>query len=99
MSRRHARFWKPIDISLVQLDGDQKSVANEETSAENISLGGASVISHLDVNIGDQVKFRSKTPDFSALAIVRSRHIGHDDRPRLSVEFVESAFPVTDFSD
>ncbi len=96
-SRRHPRYWNPMDVSLVQLDHEQKAVANEETSAENISVGGASVISHLDVNIGDQVKFRSRTSDFSATAIVRDRHIGPDDQPRLSVEFVESVFPVTDF--
>lgn len=99
MARRHARLWKPIDVSLVQLDDDQKSLAMEETSAENISVGGASIISHLDVSVGDQVKFRSTTPHFSTLAIVRNRHIGADERPRLSVEFVESAFPVTDFGD
>jgi hypothetical protein len=92
--RVSVRYWNSIEVSLYQLNEDQRPIANEQSVTENISGTGASVFSELRVAVGDRIKFQTSTPPFSSLSIVRHKRIGVDDRTRIHLEFVENAFPI-----
>jgi hypothetical protein len=96
ISRKEPRFWRSIDVSIFVLDAEKRPVDVEKTVTENISEGGSSVITRLKIDAGDRVKFYSPEFDFTTLAVVRNRTIGRDDRPRISLEFVEARFPVAE---
>lgn len=93
-TRKDMRYWKSIDLYLALIDSQKALLAGERTITENISRSGAAVISTLDVNVGDRVKFISEGYDFSGLAVVCNRQIGDDNRPRLHLQFVENKFPI-----
>ena len=92
--RSDVRFWSSIDIYLALVDRKDGSLGGERTTAENVSRSGAAVFTTLDVGIGDRVKFISEQYDFSGLAVVCNKQIGDDERTRVHLRFVESAFPI-----
>lgn len=92
--RKDARFYKSIDHYLAIVDAQKTTVAGERTTTENISKNGAAVISSLDVNVGDRVKFISEAYDFSGIAVVCNRQVVNDGRSRLHLQFVGNTFPV-----
>lgn len=92
--RRHIRYWTDVDPYVALVDGNRDALRGERTHTENISKSGAAVITTLDVNIGDRVKFICEKYDFSGLAVVCNRQEGKDGRERLHLQFVENTFPV-----
>jgi PilZ domain len=94
-TRREPRFLKSIDVSIYELDQFDVSIRDERTATENISENGASVISSLNVNVGDRVRVYCPKVDFSAFALVRNRQEGEFERPLLHLEFVDCQFPVS----
>ena len=92
--RSDVRFWRPIDLYLALVDTRDGSVGGERTFAENVSRGGATVFTTLNVDVGDRVKFISTKYDFSGLAVVCGRREGTDHRVRLHLQFIENMFPV-----
>jgi hypothetical protein len=94
-SRRvQTRYTIPIDIYIAVFDAEENILAHERTVTENISVGGASVFSALQLNVGDTVKFIKQYGNFTAEAVVRNRRIGEDNLPRLHLEFVNVQFPL-----
>ena len=92
--RRDPRFYHSIKHYLALVDAQKTSVAGERTTTENISKSGAAVITTLNVNVGDRVKFISEEYDFSGIAVVCNRKSGSDGRARLNLQFVGNTFPV-----
>ena len=92
--RQHVRYWTNVDPYLTLVDVNRDALRGERTTTENISMSGAAVISTLDVNIGDRVKFICEKYDFSGIAVVCNRQVGRDGRERLHLQFVENTFPV-----
>lgn len=93
-TRQHMRYWKAFDVYLALADGNRTTATGERTTTENISKSGAAVISTLDVNVGDRVKFISEQYDFSGLAVICNRQVGEDKRTRLHLQFVGNSFPI-----
>lgn len=96
VARRNLRYWVSIEASIFLLDKDLKTIADDEVRSENISKTGVSLFSNLRVKVGDRMKFASKRPAFSTIAVVKNRRIGPDDRTRIHLEFVDGDFPVTE---
>lgn len=94
VTRKHTRYWTPIEVKLEILDIGGNVVAEEISKTENISYSGSSVISHLNATVGDCCRISSKKHDFSAIAIVRNGQKGKDNLPRLHLEFTDVKFPV-----
>lgn len=92
--RRDIRYWQSIELYLAQVDAEKQSLAGAKSVTENISRHGAAVISKLNVDVGDRVKFISEEYDFSGLAVVCNRNVGNDKRQHLHLQFVDSTFPV-----
>lgn len=92
--RRHTRHQIPINIGLELLDDIGNSIAKETTVTENISLGGASVFTSLNANIGSFLRVTSEQYKVIITAIVRNKRNGKDGLPRLHVEFFDRYFPL-----
>ena len=92
--RRHVRYWTNVAPYVALVDVKREALRGERTQTENISKSGAAVITTLDVNIGDRVKFICEKYDFSGLAVVCNRQTGKDGRERLHLQFVECTFPA-----
>lgn len=93
-TRRQPRYSIPVEIFIAVCDAQNKLIAHETTVTENISEGGASVFSGLQLNIGDKIKVIKQHGNFSADAIVRNRRTGKDNLPRLHLEFINVRFPL-----
>lgn len=92
--RKQRRYAIPIEVYIAVCDAQDNILAHERTVTENISEGGASVFSGLQLNVGDTVKVIKQHGGFSANAIVRARRVGKDNLPRLHLEFVNVRFPL-----
>jgi len=94
VQRKGLRFWAKIDLYLAMIDARRETVGGEKTTTENISRNGAAVVTSLNLNIGDRVKFICEEFDFSGLAVVCNTQSIDKTRSRLSLEFVENQFPI-----
>lgn len=92
--RKELRYWEPFELYLAQVDANMKTINGAKGIAENISKGGAAVLSSLDLNVGDRVKFISEQFDYSGIAVVCDKLAAKESRCRLHLKFVESDFPV-----
>ena len=92
--RRHTRYQIPINIALEVLDDIGNSVAKETTVTENISLGGASVFTGLNANVGSFLRITSEQYNVTITSIVRGKRKGKDGIPRLHLEFFDRYFPL-----
>ncbi len=92
--RRHTRYPIPVTINLELLNDLGKPITKETTVTENISLGGASVFSSLQVNIGQFIRLSSEQYNVTITAIIRNKRLGKDGIPRLHLEFFDKYFPL-----
>ena len=92
--RRHTRHQIPIGITLELLDDIGNSIAKETTVTENISLGGASVFTGLNAEIGSFMRLTSEQYKVIITAIVRGKRKGRDGIPRMHIEFFDRYFPL-----
>lgn len=95
--RRHSRYGISLDVSLSALDSEDNFIADESAVTENISLSGAAVLSALNTDVGEAVKFNCNKYDFSAMAVVRNRRTSGNDLAKLHLEFIDAEFPMEKF--
>lgn len=93
-ARRDIRYWTKINLYLALLNSKKDTVAGERTVTENISRGGASVLTEMQISVGDKVKFISAEYDFSGLAVVCDRRERKGGKASLHLQFVDAKFPV-----
>lgn len=99
LSRTHHRFPAAIEVRVAVLDADGKeSAVDEEALTENVSAGGASVFSALEVESGGAVKFICDSPSFTSLSVVRNRQRREGGRITLHLQFTEEEFPVNELN-
>lgn len=92
--RRHSRFRIPLTVSIETIDEKGLPTASEVTATENISLGGASLFTTLEAEVGSFVRVKSDQYNVSIISIVRGKRIGKDGIPRLHIEFIDRFFPL-----
>ena len=92
--RKDARYYAAIDHYLAVVDAEKTSLRGERSVTENISKHGAAVVSNLELNVGDRVKFISEQYDFSGLAVVCNSRKTTSGKTRLSLQFVGADFPI-----
>lgn len=92
--RRQSRFSIPESLLVELLDENGDVVSSEVSVTENISLGGASVFTSLDVETGTFLRVTSERHDVSIISIVRGKHVGADRITRLHLEFIDHMFPL-----
>lgn len=92
--RRHSRFPIPTSIIIETIDEAGNILTSEATVTENISLSGASVFTSLELAVGSFVRVKSEQYNVSIISIVRGKRLGHDNIPRVHLEFVDRFFPL-----
>ncbi len=93
-ARKDMRYWTEIGLYLALLNNKKEPIAGERTVTENISSGGASVLTEMQISVGDKVKFISAEYDFSGLAVVCDRRERKEGKASLHLQFVDAKFPV-----
>jgi hypothetical protein len=93
-NRRHTRFHIPVGMILDVVNEDGDVLGSEMTVSENVSLGGASIFTSLDAEIGSFVRVKSDQYNVSIISIVRGKRLGADGITRLHVEFIDRFFPL-----
>lgn len=92
--RRHTRFPIPEAILIELLDDDGNVVRSESTVTENLSLGGASIFTTLEINVGSFLRVTSSRHSTTIISVVRGKRAGADGIPRLHIEFIDRFFPL-----
>jgi hypothetical protein len=96
--RRHTRFAIPESVLVELLDANGDVAASEVSVTENLSLGGASVFTSFNVNVGTFLRVTSERHGVTIISIVRGKHIGNDGIIRLHLEFIDKHFPLDGIS-
>ena len=92
--RRHSRYQIPTNVLLEIMDEEGNIVEAEMTVTENISLGGASVFTSLNAEVGSFVRVTSEQYNTTIISVVRGKRVGPDSIPRLHIEFIDHFFPL-----
>jgi len=92
--RRHTRFAIPESLLVELLDEGGDVAASEVSVTENLSLGGASVFTSFNVDVGTFLRVTSERHGLTIISIVRGKHIGPDGIIRLHLEFIDRLFPL-----
>jgi len=94
VSRAYHRFPSALGVRLAKIDDEnEESEVDHDAVTENISAGGASVYSSLEVETGDPVSFKCELNGWQSLAVVRNRQTREGDRTTIHLEF-SRLFPV-----
>jgi hypothetical protein len=90
-SPKERRKWRRIDIFVnLRLKRDAPALEGpqeERTIAENISKGGARVLTSMPVGKGDVLWVEEVDGDFRTRATVKNIYVGADSIPRLNLHF------------
>lgn len=92
--RRHTRHSIPVSVTLEVLNDDGIVVVKEPSVTENISLGGASVFTTINAQVGSFLRLTSEQYNVTITSIVRGKRNGTDGIPRLHLEFFDRYFPL-----
>lgn len=92
--RRHSRYQIPVNVLLEILDEEGNVIEAEMTVTENVSLGGASVFTSLNADVGSFIRVTSEQYNSTIISVVRGKRLGPDSIPRLHVEFIDHFFPL-----
>jgi PilZ domain-containing protein len=90
--RRHERLDIFVNFRLRRTD-DGPGPREEPTIAENISRGGARVLTSLAVEKGAVLEIEELGGDFRARARVKNLYVGPDHVARLNLEFIDAVAP------
>jgi hypothetical protein len=94
---KERRRWQRIDIfvnfKLRRLSPEGMGPQEERTVAENISRGGARVLTSMGVGKGEVLMVEELDGPFRTRAEVRNIFIGPDSIPRLNLQFLDGEAP------
>ena len=92
--RVHTRHHMAVDMLVEMIAPDGAVVGSEQTVTENISAGGATLFTTLEIPVGRFVRVTSEQYRTSAYAAIRSRTTGADGIARIHVEFIDKQWPL-----
>ena len=93
-ARRHSRIRIPVEVTLELLGEDGGVAACEQTVTENISRGGAAVLTSLVAAPRQLVRLTSESLGVAITAVVRTRRAGSGGVCRLHLAFIDGQWPI-----
>lgn len=82
-----------LNLKLHRLDPSGAPLQEERTVAENLSKGGARVMTAMPLAKGDVVLVEEMGGEFKTRAEIRNVYIGEDRIPRLNLQFLDGEAP------
>ena len=92
--RAHTRHNIAVDMRVELLNINGEVVASEHTVTEEISTGGATIFTTLEIPQGRFIRLTSEQHGITTHAAIRSRSTGTDGVPRIHVEFIDREWPL-----
>lgn len=92
--RKQTRFQIPEALIIQRIDEAGNTLEAEITVTENISIGGAAVMTSLNFEPGVFLWVTSERFDVRILSVVRGSRVGEDGITRLHLEFIDRFFPL-----
>lgn len=92
--RIHTRHNIAVDMLLESLNEKGELSESEQTVTENISRGGATLFTTLQIPTGRFVRLTSQQYNLMVHAAVRARSTGADGISRIHVEFIDKEWPL-----
>ena len=92
--RKQTRFHIPEALLVQRVDQLGNVLEQEMTVSENISLGGAAIMTSLKVDAGVFLRVTSERFGVTILSVVRGSRVGDDGITRLHLEFIDRLFPL-----
>jgi PilZ domain len=92
--RAYTRHNIAVDMRIEVVDPNGDVIQTEHTVTENISAGGATLFTTLEVPPGRFVRLTSTQYNITAHAAIRQRSMGADGVPRIHVEFIDKEWPL-----
>lgn len=93
VARQHERFDVAVPVRLWRADTGAPADAHEDTATENVSRGGARVLSRLRIEQGEVVWFEHVTGHFRCRAQVRGVSAEDGTQRRLHLRFIDTLAP------
>lgn len=91
--RRQHRRVENVFLNLRLRRTKEGAAEEEQTVAENLSKGGARVMTMLKVSKGEIVSVEEMRGDFRTRAEIRNVYVGKDNIPRLNLRFLDGEAP------
>jgi hypothetical protein len=92
--RKHTRHAMAETLIIKRVDQDGNILDSESTITENISVGGAAVLTTMRLENGAFVRVTSERLNITILSVVRNSRIGANGITRLHLEFIDRHFPL-----
>ena len=92
--RAHTRHNIAVDMRIEVIDMDGKVTESEHTVTEDISVGGATLFTTLQIPPGRFIRLTSEQYGITTHAAIRSRSTGANGVPRIHVEFIDREWPL-----
>ena len=92
--RRQSRLQIPEEVTLKLMDENGWEVAWETSVTQNISKGGAEVLTQLPVNVGSFVRFSTSRNNVQLISVVRGKHTGQGGVSTINLEFIDMHYPI-----
>lgn len=92
--RVHTRYGIAVDMRVELLNINGEVVMSEHTVTEEISTGGATIFTTLEIPTGRLIRLTSEQHGITTHAAIRSRSTGVDGVPRIHVEFIDREWPL-----
>jgi len=92
--RIHTRHNIAIDMFIETVDEKGEFTENEQSVTENISRGGATLFTTLEIPVGRFIRLTSQQYNLTVHAAVRARSTGADGIRRIHVEFIDKEWPL-----
>jgi hypothetical protein len=91
--RQHQRHEVFLNLTLRRQDPATGAVQEERTVTENLSRGGARVLTSLAVAKGEVLALEGLEGAVKTRVEIRNLYIGHDGVPRLNLQFLDGRGP------
>lgn len=92
--RKHTRYSIPETLIIQRVDEQGDTIEAQVTVSENISFGGAAVLTSMKAERGTFLRVTCERMDVTILSVVRGYRVGGDGIVRLHLEFIDKHFPL-----
>ena len=93
--RKEPRYWLSVPVTLTYTRKEDRAIFRDSTVTLNLAAGGASVATHLDVPVGEKIKFAYKEGNFYTIAEVKGRRFKKGEVACLHLEFLENKLKLS----